>query len=281
MTFDAREKSRTLGRPVHLYLWRYDPAPNCYFAYTSAEREVVMFVNDDLGDVIFTPVPITHGNITSSAALDKSTMEVRTPRDIGLAAKFPLWPPSKVITLTIFEGHVGEDEFKLAWAGKTLGWKRDQNEAVYSCDNSGLSMKRTGLRRNYQIMCNYVLYDQRTCKADKAAATFDAAVTDVQGPLVSVAGSWEVEKFARGLAEWDCEDGRTEVRTITRFEAGVLHLSGRASELEAGMTVRISYGCNLIYNDPLGCPLHNNKVNFGGDPFIPDENPIGVINNFD
>lgn len=281
MSFDAREKSRQKGKPVSLYFFRYDVAPGCWYAFTSAEVEASAYVNDDVGLVTFTPAPISRGDINSSAASDKSTLEVRTPRDIGLAAKFPLWPPSKVATLLIFDGHVGEAEAKLVWSGRVLGWKRTGTEIVYQCDDSSSSMKRAGLRVNWQLSCNWVLYDPDTCKANKAAATFNAAVTGVAAALVSISGSWDADKFARGLAEWTCEDGRIEYRGITRLDGGTLHLTGRAIDLEPGMTIRISYGCNLLYNDPLGCPLHNNKANFGGDPFIPDENPIGVTNSYD
>jgi hypothetical protein len=283
MTFAARETSRQKGLPFFCYLWRYDVAPGCHFAYTSAEQEVSIFINDDIGDILFTPQPITHGTITASAALDKSTLEVRTPKGIGLSEKFARWPPSKVITLMIFEGHVGEAETKMIWSGRTLAWRRSDSETLYANESSSTSMRRTGLRQNWQLPCNYVLYDPRTCKADMEAATSNAAVTDIQGARVTVAGDWSANqtKYASGFAAWECEDGRTEIRTIVRFESGTLHLSGRVADLSVGDTIRISFGCNHLYDDPLGCPLHNNKPNFGGEPFIPDENPIGVVNTFD
>lgn len=283
MSFNARETSRTLGSPISLYFFRYGDAPDSYYAYTNAEQPVTHNFDPEVGEVTFAPIPIDRGPITSSGSLDKATLEIRTPQDSLLSKVFRLHPPSQVVVLTIFNGHDGDTEFKVGWGGRVLDCQLAGNEATFTCEPISTSLKRPGLRWNWQYGCPHVLYGE-DCKADKEAATIIASVTSVAGALVTLPTTWAPAdmkaKYIGGLAEWVNNEGRTEIRTIIRMaDSTTLILSGFALGLLPGSSISLSFGCNHIWNEDC-TNLHNNVKNFGGDPFIPTNNPIGIVNNF-
>lgn len=283
MTFNSRETSRHQGEPVSLYFFRYGDTPDAYYAFTDAEQPVTFGFDPQVGDVTFMPVPINRGTISASGSLDKAALEIRTAHDSELSLVFRLHPPSQVVVLSIFQGHAGDPDFKLAWGGRVLDCQLAGNEAIFTCEPISTSLKRPGLRRHWQYGCPHVLYGPQ-CKADKEAATIVSSVVSVQGALVNLPGPWAADpmkpKYVGGLAEWVNPQGRTEVRTIIRLaDSDTLVLSGFALGLLAGSSISLSLGCNHIWNEDCTL-LHNNVHNFGGQPFIPTKNPVGITNNF-
>jgi hypothetical protein len=283
MSFNSRETSRAEGEPINLYFFRYGDAPDAYWAYTDAEQPVEHDFDPEVGLVVFEPVPIDRGSIVSSGTLDRAAMEIKTPQDSELAMLFRIHPPSQVVVLTVFQGHVGDLDFKVCWAGRVLGCQLNGNEAEFTCEPVSTSMKRAGLRRNWQYGCPHVLYGPQ-CKADREDASIVTTVTGVAGALVSVDPAWAPAemrvKYLGGLAEYSNADGVTEIRTVIRLaDSDTLVLSGYALGLVPGSPIKLSFGCNHIWNEDC-TNLHNNVQNFGGHPFIPTKNPIGIVNNF-
>lgn len=288
MAFSTREASRTLGEPVSLYFIKYGAPDDAYFAYTDAEQEIEHEFDNDLGPVTFLPIPILFGEVSSSGSLDKSAVELRTPQDSALAQKFTLHPPSQVITMLVFDGHDADDDFIVIWAGRILGGGREENEAVYTCEPVSTSLKRPGLRRNYQYQCPHTLY-AFPCNADRQAATITRAVTAVAGSLVSLPPGWSAtpDSYIGGIAKWETAEGLIEERTIIKLaDTNTVILSGIASDLTVGAQIDLAFGCDhklLIAGDHLegDCiTLHDNVLNYGGQLWIPLKNPIGIINNF-
>lgn len=283
MSFEAHEESRSTGQPIDLYYFRYGDTADAYFAYTNAE-EVVTF-----GGVAYQPTPIKRDSVKASGTLDKTQMQVNTPQNTDLAELFRLYPPSQVVTLIIRQGHMDDTdgEFLVTWTGRVLGCKRQGNEAIYTCEPISTSLKRPGLRRNYQYGCPHVLYGPQ-CKADKTSATISRTVLSKSGSYITLQSDWETDprklKYLSGLVEWTTLDGRREVRTIRKLKGTFneqLLLSGVTTGLISGMSVDVILGCNHMAGLDDDCiALHDNIQNYGGQPWIPLENPIGIKNNF-
>lgn len=284
MTFEAREVSRTLGEPVNLYFFRYGDTDEAFYAYTDAEQDIVHDFGDPFGPVTFVTYPVNHSEITSSGSLDKKTLDVGTPDDSEIAMLFRYHPPSQVVVLTIFQGHESDAEFLVAWSGRVLGCQlTDTDQAMFTCEPVSTSLKRAGLRRNYQYGCPHLLYGPQ-CKADKAAATITVGVGAVNGALVDLGPSWAATdmkvKYLGGMATWVRPDGRTEIRTIIQqADSATIILSGVALGLLSGSSIDLTLGCDHKWDSDC-THLHNNVKNFGGQPFIPTKNPIGIVNNF-
>lgn len=279
MTFAAREESRSLGEPLSYYLFRY--GPDSYFAYTDAETPQQMAIPNIPGTVTFTPVPIARGEIAGTGSLDRTTLDIMLDDALELCSLFALYPPSDVVTLSVYEGHAGEDEVKGVWFGRVVGYGSDgQTKARLTCEPVATSLKRPGLRRHYQRGCPLVLYGPQ-CRAAKAPATTTALCQAVNGGVVTLPNGWSAQaaKYAGGIAEWLRVDGRTERRTVLQSTVGgMLVLSGPALGLVPGTQVTLSLGCNHQMDD---CrTLHSNILNFGGQPWIPLKNPVGLTNNY-
>lgn len=273
MTFAQREESRHQGQPVDLYHFRFGTAPNAYYAYTDAEVPVMH------GGVTYLPIPISRSAVTASGTLDKSAMKIKLPINTQIAELFRVYPPSQVVTLIMRQGHIGDPEgdFLVHWTGRVLGSDREGSECELNCEPIAASMRRTGLRRHYQIGCPHVLYGKR-CRANKELATIRRDALTVSGNTVDLALGWNgalsPAKYIGGLLEWDGPNG-PEARTILRVIDNVkLYLSGPTTNLLSGTEVRVVLGCNHQQTD---CnALHANIHNYGGQPYIPTKNPINT-----
>lgn len=276
MSFELIEKSRSRGEPIQLYLFRYAVAATAYYGYTDADQQVLYDART------YRPVSIERGAITSSGTLDKASLQVNLAHNSEVAELFRIYPPSEVVTLTIFEGHQNDPDgqFRAVWAGRVLSCARNGSKATLTCEPVSTSMRRAGLRRNYQYGCPHALYGQG-CFASKIAATVTRDAGVVGNSSITFGDGWaavDPQKYVGGLAEWSTGFEQGEIRTILRVDHNTLLLSGPTTKLRPGMDVQLSLGCNRQMGD---CEtLHNNIQNFGGQPYIPTKNPIGMTNHF-
>ena len=280
MTFAAHEESRALGEPVDLYYFKYGSAANAFYAYTDAEQEITH------DGVVYQPVTIKRGNFTASGTLDKSVLTVNCPINLGIVDLFRVYPPGQVVTLIIRQGHVNDPDvdYPVIWTGRVIQCERDGSEATLSCEPVATSMRRAGLRRNYQLSCPHVLYGPQ-CKASKLAATLSTQVINLTGTRITLQDAWSGSinpvKYIGGLVEWSTGAGR-ESRTILRIiDLKTLVLSGPTTGIVAGQMIDVILGCNHqmgVGPQPNGdcLPLHNNIHNFGGQAWIPTANPINT-----
>lgn len=277
MSYDDFETSRAKGGPVNLFLLRYGSAANSYFAYTDAEQQIVR------DSITYRPITISRGKISVSGTLDKATMEVRATRQSEIGELFLFYPPPDVVSIVIFQGHLKDpaSEYLVGWSGRVTSAKRTDTEVVLSCEPVATSMKRVGLRQNYQFSCTVDLYGSR-CGANKAAATIERELLSVAPNSVTLASGWvtpeEAQKYIGGMVEWLNPAGDREYRTILRMTADrILTLSGPTQHLTSGSVVSVVKGCPRTM---VGCLDHDNIHNFRGCPFIPTVNPIGNANQF-
>lgn len=288
MSYANFEASRTKGEHITLYHFFYVNEEQYY--YTDAEKEVELFGFPQP----FIPQPIAHGNISSSGTLDKAMLEVRLPRSSGLAEAFRVYPPGEVVNVVIRQFHREDPaaEALVVWTGRVLSGGFDEDTLRLSCEPVSTSMRRTGLRRHYQIGCPHVLYGT-SCRANKAAATVpDIPVIAVGGTAVTLQSGWlpapwaaagkTTAKFISGMMTWTYESryGPVETkRTILRINGSdEILLSGPTTGLVTGAKVNMILGCNHQLSD---CEnLHANVKNYGGQPWIPQKSPFGFSNNY-
>jgi uncharacterized phage protein (TIGR02218 family) len=270
MSFEDFEVSRDLGEPIHLYLVRYGDASNSVYAFTDAEEDIVF------NGITFRKEAIQRPRIEASGGTDRKTLDINLPFETPLAQLYKIFPPSIVVNLTIWQGHVNDpdQEFLVIWTGRVLQVEVSLNEATLKCEPLTSTLSRPGLRRNYQYQCPHVLYGSR-CQALKAVATVTPTVQNVNGASVTLPANWNSqpsEKYLNGSFTWVDDLGNTQIRAIIGFNGpNTVKLNGVPLGLEPQQTVEISFGCNRTMEDCLN--LHNNINNFGGFPFIPTKNP--------
>lgn len=269
-----------VGQPAELYFFRYGTDPASYYAYTDVTEAITV------GAYTYQPLPIKRGKIVASGTLDKSAMSVTAPLSSDVAELFRIYPPDEVVTLVIRAGSITdgttgvEGDWPVIWSGRVIQCSRDNESgpiATFTCEPASTSMRRTGLRRHYQLSCPHVLYAQgdSLCNADKVARTISTTVSALTTASVTVpAGAltgYSLLKFLGGTVEWVGPAGRT-VRSIIKISGGSFQLSGPTTGLAVADSVAVSLGCNHQTDD---CQLiHNNLLNYGGQPYIPQINPV-------
>lgn len=282
MTFATYETSRDDGGPVQLFLFRYGNEAGEYYAYTSHAQELTVDHGGSVGEITYDPIPIQRDNINSNGTLDKSALKIGMDIGTDLAELFRVYPPSNVVTLTIYEGHIDDPdaEFIVVWAGRIVTAGREGSELVISGEPVSTQLRRPGLRRHYQYGCPHWLYGPQ-CGANKAAATVAGTVASISGSTVTLNSGWEgafaSAKFVRGMLEWTPSGGSVERRTIIAVSGDTLSLSGIPKDLAASDSVDVVLGCNHKAFSSQGgdCEgLHDNLPAFGGHPWIPLKNVV-------
>lgn len=283
MSYAETETSVAEGSPVHLVLVRYGPEASSHYGFTDHERDIVYFEPTVGQEVVFKAVPMDVDEIRSNGTLQDANTEVRIDGDVELVKLFRLYPPSQTVSVFIREGHADDPDgqFLLKFSGRIIGYSEPNDSTSFTCESIASSMRRNGLRRNYQYGCPHVLYGP-SCRASKPANTIAIpAVAATNGAAtVELPVGWAADyvRYQGGIAEWArADDGRKEYRTILRASATDVILAGPAFGVAAGTVLSLSRGCKHTMDD---CYLFDNILNYGGQPWIPLRNPIGIVNNF-
>lgn len=287
MTFAAYETSIDDGGIIQLFRFVYGGAAGEVAAYTSHTESKTVDHGGAVGVVTYEPIPIERGSVVSNGTLDKSALRIDLDIATELAELFRVYPPSNVVSLVIYHGHIDDpdEEFVVVWSGRIVAARREGSQLSLSGEPISTQMRRPGLRRHYQYGCPLVLYGADlgigTCAANKAAATVSATVSSISGALITLNSGWQGSfapgKFLRGTVEWTPPGRSTEYRTILNISGDVLSLSGIPSDLGAGDSIDVVLGCNhkAFSADGGDCEgLHNVLTSFGGHPWIPTENVI-------
>lgn len=276
------ETSPTSGQSVALYKVQY--GDNSANTFTNADQPITY------DGEVYDPHPISHSELESQGDLSRGDISLTVPLSSPIAEHFRIFPPGRVVALTIREGHVSNPDDPAGWAsgenfpvgfqGRILESRRQGNEVRLTCEQSSTSMNRVGLRRHYQWSCPLVLYGSR-CQADKGAASTSGTVSAITGNVVTLNSAWEAAgragaDYNGGILEWTSTEG-DEARTILNVDGDDITLDGPPFDLEASDSVTVVLGCPHTL---AGCAeLHDNIVNYGGHPFIPTRsNPIGKNN---
>lgn len=279
MSYADFEMSRQEGSPATLYFFQWGTASSSYFAYTDSDVPITY------DGIIYEPTVIGRGDIEASGSLDRKALEIDITPKSEFVKMYAQFPPSVKVGLVIREGHNtdGDQEYPVVWSGVVKNVNREPPYAKIVGEPLDSLMARPGLRRNYMYGCPHVLYDTRTCRANKE--THKRVVTPIliEGNYIRLPAGWNAaiaqEKYLGGYLEWTDRVGNTQIRTIINFGSSEDDLIiGNTISLETGIAVTIYAGCGRTTDD---CEnLHNNIVNYGGQPFIPLENPVDFKNRF-
>lgn len=280
MSFEQYEESRAFGMPINLYYFRYGTGVTAFLAYTNTDR-VVSYLGVD-----YQPIAIENGDIVTSLTFDNSTLDVTAARDSGISVALAAFAPSTPVQLQIRQGHLNDpgQEFPIVWVGRVLGRTIKGSQCVLSCEPLTTSLKRIGPRRFWMRQCQLALYGPQ-CNASFGAASAVHTPDSFTETSITMPVGWESDarsaKYLGGVVKWAGGAG-DEIRTIVSVESfHILHLNGPTTGLSGGEPVTAALGCSHILELVDGAlvgdckDLHANINNFGGDPWIPLDNPVG------
>jgi hypothetical protein len=280
MAVNDYEYSRDRGTPAEVFEFWYGDAPATIYRYTNAVDSITLFGNT------YAAVPITHDRIKAKGRGDVVEVDVTVPSSSAVGQEFKGAISRRVMYVKILKGHLtSEDDpvewgssFELHWLGRVAEHKKERLATVLTCNNLGAGLKRPGLQFFYQRPCQHVLYGDR-CQVDKAAFTVVTTADVLAGKEVTLPNGWEGaflrRDFLFGTIEWEGSYG-TQIRSVTARTGDKVTLDARPLDLTVGDAVTLSLGCNRTTGKCRN--VFSNIPNFGGQPSIPRDNPIGKNN---
>lgn len=279
MSYPDLEVGVDTGRPLYFYEFIYGDAATTAYRYV-ANLETVIY-----GGRPWAPFPIKHSEITTSGSLDKQTLTVTAREDIEITALVVTRPPSRITTLNIYRGHVGDDDLRMMWSGRVLsGNLVETSEVELACESISTSQLNIGLRRKYQRGCPHALYG-RACGVDKSLHTESGSTTGVTDSmsvsvtLTSADRGLTAQTLTGGIFRITLKNGLTEIRAISAAVNNggrnwTLSLVAPIYDMVAGRPVSVSKGCLHTYD---ACKnVFNNADNYGGCANIPTKNPFNA-----
>lgn len=278
MTYPIREASVDDGRPLYFYEFWYGDTQSDAHRYV-ADTEQTLYAGR-----MWAPMPIRHSEIVVSGSLDKQTLTVTAREDIEITALVVTRPPSRITTLHIFRGHIGDDDARMIWSGRVLsGTLSGTAEVELSCEPISTSQLSAGMRRKYQRGCPHALY-KKSCGLDQSLHTETGSTTAVVNSMtvdVTLTGTdrgMTAAALSGGIFRVKLENGMTEIRAISSATKGEgrtwrIKLIAPIYDMGTLRPVSISKGCLHTYD---ACKTFNNTDNFGGCLNVPVKSPFAA-----
>lgn len=267
MTSEARERSWSDGKPIHLFRFTRG---NVSWYYTSADRDQEYLDETWTAAAIKRDTSIRQGS--DSAQL---SIKVSMPSSLPVAANWRPYPASEAIVLTIFVRHAGETDAMAEWVGRVVGPKFDGAKLTLTGEPSSTANRRQGNKRCWQRGCGHALYSQGVglCNVSRATHALSAVLTVASGLTLTAAefATLPSGRLAGGYIEWTrASDGLVEFRTIKSHAGGTVSLDYGALDLAVDLEVTAYPGCAHTWAD---CGYYSNQPNYGGDLWMPVKGP--------
>lgn len=268
MTYAATETSKYLNSPIEIYEFNQKNVE--IYRYTSADKDVLY------AGFTYEKISLKRGDIEQSQQISRSTLKIDMPRSIPLVTQFVAQPPSNVINLTIRRFHRLDidNEVVVLWKGRlaNVDFKGDVCQLI--CDPLITAMRRTNLRRLFQISCPHILY-RGACGIDEVTYRQNATLTVVDNiNLTSTTFGTEADGYWSGGIVRIEKSGMPHVRAIITHVGNVVEIDLSIPGLVATDVVQAAPGCDR--NISTCVSKFSNEDNFGGYPYIPIKNPMGA-----
>jgi len=234
------------------------------FAYTTSSVPEV-----HAGET-YEPSYVERDRLNTTESIARSSIKIQLPRDAGIATRYVALPPT---TITEVQVYAREDEVTgLIYLGRLMTVARSGSTAVLSCEPIYTSLKTAGLRRRYQRLCPYALYDEE-CGVDPANFQVSDSINAIASNTVTATAfsgkpdGW----FVGGYVE---AGSGPERRSIVAHSGDTLTLTAPLLEPQAGDPIDAYAGCD--HTKSTCKDKFNNIANHGGLPWIPRKNPFGT-----
>jgi hypothetical protein len=216
--------------------------------------------NESLGLVLAAPAGFVSELLSMHNSLQRAIVQAFSA-DLDLTT--PVW-------VSVFSGVVSSAQLS-----------GEADEIALTLEGSAGSLKQSAFRQTYATSCGHLLYGPQ-CRASRAAASTTLSRTIGTGPLIALGAGWSAARqpsdYLGGVATWLDGAGRTARRTIVGADATSIRLSTGWPAQTGLISVTLTMGCDKSQTSCQG--RHNNIQNYGGCPFMPLQNPIGVRNNY-
>lgn len=261
MSYSAVESSQLSGNPIEFY--RFTIGTRNWY-YCSGDEAQEYLTN------VYTPITIGRRNIRIDQEITKAQLEIEMPASTEVAAEFIPGAPNQVVNLRIYRKHRTDAEVILFWSGRVINVAFEDLKATVQCEPIFTFMRQPGLKIIATKECQHNVYDIG-CQAIEAdfqvtgtiSAILASDVVQVAAAASHVDGWWvagTLKKFSG------------ESRTIRAHSSTTITLLAPMVGLKVGDLVFLSAGCDHLKTTCIS--KFNNVPNFGGQPWLPEDNPF-------
>jgi len=232
MTSEARERSWSDGKPIHLFRFTRG---NVSWYYTSADRDQEYLDKTWTAAAIKRDSSIRQGSDSAQLAI-----KVSLPSSLPVASNWRPYPASEAIVLTIFVRHAGETDAMAEWVGRVVGPKFDGAVLTLTGEPSRTRAKRSGNSPKWQRGCGSVLYGKGvgSCNLEPEIVPVPAILTTVVGAVVSAVGFVAAPRsLVGGSLKWVNDLEVLQEREIIAHAGQQVTLASGSTSLVVGRAV--------------------------------------------
>ena len=159
---------------------------------------------------------------------------------------------------------------RLVWAGRVVKpvFNSANDECALQCEPIFTLLKRAGLRRNYQILCPYTLYDHR-CGLQMPIFGNNDVVTSASSNRI---GGTRIASMPEGILVGEILRMGSALRLIYYHKGGEIQVAGNIPGLKVGSAIQVIDGFGKILKTCFD--YFQNYLNFGGFPYMSTKNPF-------
>lgn len=266
-TLETLDSSIHDSRPGELYEIRYSGQ---VWRYTNTSTQIVR------ASQTWVPQAISRDIIESGTPTTKSNCSFKLPENLPVADIFRARPPSELVMMTVWEIDMLHPEAgeRVIWKGRITNCMWQTGEIVLTSESVFSSLRRTGLRRRYQVRCPHALYGEQ-CGVVAVDHREEYVLGSYSGLTLTVPGiSGKPDNyFSGGFLTWvNGTHGNVEKLMIRSSGGTSVTVSGLPQGLVAGAELSMYKGCDHRLTS--GCAGFGNEHNYGGMWFKPQENPF-------
>lgn len=246
---------------VRVELYRF---VNGSTVWTYARSDVAIEHNGET----YLPVFIKRTEIEAQNELNRDGITITVDRENPVGLMHQRGFVEKVTSITVFSKR-GAAAAKTIWKGRVVGGKGTDSRIDLTCESIFTSGRRQGPKRLFQVPCTHVHYGSGCGlnAEDWAVAATVTAVNEVR-LTIPVADIEPDGWYFGGMVKFG-----DVYRMVVGHQGDQITILWPFQGLTAGTAVSIYPGCDLSLEKCNG--TFANELNYGGQPWIPDRNPIG------
>lgn len=264
--YDDLEQSAQASAPVEFY--KFVGSFKTY-RYTSSDRAIIF------SGETYLPVAVSRSRVQAGTHEDdNNSLTLSIPFDTDVVKDYAYAQTPPKLTLEIYRQQADGDElaYVLFWTGKVRGFNVSGRTAEIQVPSIfSLALQGEVPSVYYQAPCNHVLYDPR-CGVNPNDHKYEGVVQDVSPLMITLGAEPTTTDNLKGGEIVNMRNG--ERRLIQSNSGSQIHISYPFVDILPTDEVEMFEGCDHSFFSSGGCPKFDNRINFGGDPYIPQDNPF-------
>lgn len=266
MSYAGTDLTEENAQPV--FLFTFTQGADTY-RYTNTATDYFYSANT------YTAGIVVVDKISQSSDTMKDAVTLQLPLSSALALSFLQYQPEAKTEVVITRTDRNETDGETVWRGTVATTSVSDGTMSVDCEPLYSALKRTGKRATYSRTCRHVLYGFG-CGLNPADFAATVTVTSVDGAVIAIPllpGS--PNAYTGGYIQTASGAKRAIASQPGMFVtlASPLHeLSDLINDNPGGFAVTVVQGCDHTYATCVS--KFNNRLNFGGCPYIPTKNPF-------